>query len=166
MSNERWLELALFPNRREFGPGHVAFEELMRERDNLFRRHPETKFIAAHFGWHANDLQRAAKLLDDFPNVSVEVGAILYDLGRQPRAARDFFIRYQDRILFGKDSFQPEEYPYYWRVFETRDEYFDYYRDYHASWKLYGMDLPEEVLRKLYYENALKLLPGVPRGGF
>ena len=105
-------------------------------------------------------------MLDEFPNVSVEVGAILYDLGRQPRAARDFFIRYQDRILFGKDSFQPGEYPYYWRVFETRDEYFDYYRDYHAFWKLYGMDLPDEVLRKLYYGNALKLLPGLPREGW
>ena len=70
-----------------------------------------------------------------------EVGAVLYDIGRQPRAAHDFFVKYQDRILFGKDSFQPEEYPYYWRVFETRDDYFDYYRDYHAFWKLYGIDL-------------------------
>ncbi len=161
--NERWLELALFPNRRN--EGSVSFDELMRERDNLFRRHPNTTFIAAHFGWHANDLQNAARMLDEFPNVYVEVGAILYDLGRQPRAARDFFVRYQDRILFGKDSFQPSEYPYYWRVFETTDEYFDYYRDYHAFWKLYGMDLPDEVLRKLYYGNALKLFPGLPREG-
>jgi uncharacterized protein len=164
--NERWLELALFRNRRNHGPGRVTFEQLMIERDNLFRRHPETRFIAAHFGWHANDLQRAARLLDEFPNVSVEVGAILYDLGRQPRAARDFFVRYQDRILFGKDSFQPVEYPYYWRVFETADEYFDYYRDYHAFWKLYGMDLPDEVLKKMYYQNALDLLPGLPGGGW
>ena len=163
LHNERWLELALFPNRRFNAPGQPSFDQLMTERNNLFRRHPNTKFIAAHFGWHANDLQRAARMLDEFPNVYVEVGAILYDLGRQPRAAREFFIRYQDRILFGKDSFQPEEYPYYWRVFETADEYFDYYRDYHASWKLYGMDLPDEVLRKLYHENARKLLPGLPR---
>ncbi len=164
--NERWLELALFPDRRNYGPGRPTFEQLMTERDNLFRRHPNTTFIAAHFGWHANDLARAARMLDEFPNVYVEVGAILYDLGRQPRAARDFFIRYQDRILFGKDSYQPSEYPYYWRVFETADEYFDYYRDYHAFWKLYGMDLPDEVLRKLYYENALKLFSGLPREGW
>jgi predicted TIM-barrel fold metal-dependent hydrolase len=163
LENERWLELALFPNRRVSGPGRVSFEEVMTERNNLFRRHPNTRFIAAHFGWHANDLQKAAQMLDEFPNVSVEVGAILYDLGRQPRGAREFFIKYQDRILFGKDSFQPSEYPYYWRVFETDDEYFDYYRDYHAFWKLYGMDLPDEVLRKLYHENALRLLPGLPR---
>lgn len=166
MQNERWLELALFADRRNYGPGQVTFEELMEERNNLFRRHPNTTFIAAHFGWHANDLQRAGRLLDEFPNVHYEVGAILYELGRQPRAARDFFIRYQDRILFGKDSFQPSEYPYFWRVFESADEYFDYYRDYHAFWKMYGMDLPDEVLRKLYHENALRLIPGLPREGF
>jgi len=160
--NERWLELALFPDRRNHGHGKVTFEELMTERDNLFRKHPGTRFIAAHFGWHANDLGRAARMLEEFPNVSVEVGAVLYDLGRQPRAARDFFVRYQDRVLFGKDSFQPSEYPYFWRVFETGDEYFDYYRDYHAFWKLYGMELPDDVLRKLYYENALRLFPGLP----
>jgi predicted TIM-barrel fold metal-dependent hydrolase len=166
MHNERWLELALFAGRRNNQPGHVTFEELMSERNNVFRRHPKTRFIAAHFAWHANDLARAAKLLDDCPNVTLEVGAVLYDFGRQPRAAREFFIKYQDRILFGKDSYQPEEYPYYWRVFETSDEYFDYYRDYHAFWKLYGMDLPDGVLKKLYYQNALRVLKGMPREGW
>jgi len=165
MKNERWLELALFPSRRNNAPGDVTFEELMAERNSLFGRHPKTTFIAAHFGWHANNLARAAKLLDDFPNVMVEVGAILYDLGRQPKAAHDFFVKYQDRILFGKDSFQPEEYPYYWRVFETEDEYFDYYRDYHAFWKLYGLGLSDDVLRKVYYENAARLIPNMPAMG-
>jgi uncharacterized protein len=166
MQNERWLELALFANRRNNQPGHVTFDELMTERNNVFRKHPKTRFIAAHFGWHANDLQKAAAMLDAFPNVTVEVGAILYDIGRQPRAAHDFFVKYQDRILFGKDSFQPEEYPYYWRVFETRDEYFDYYRDYHAFWKLYGIDLPDVVLKKLYFQNALKVVKGLPSTGW
>jgi len=105
-------------------------------------------------------------LLDEFPNVLVEAGAILYDLGRQPRAAHDFFVEYQDRVLFGKDSFQPQEYPYYWRVFETDDEYFDYYRDYHAFWKLYGMNLPDDVLKKLYYGNALRIIPNMPTTGW
>jgi hypothetical protein len=68
--------------------------------------------------------------------------------------------------LFGKDSYQPIEYPYYWRVLETADEYFDYYRDYHAFWKLYGAELPDEVLRKVYYGNALRLMPGLPTAGF
>ena len=165
-SNERYLEMALFPNRRCPADRCPPFEELMAERDRLFKKHPKTKFVAAHFGWHANDLARAAKMLDDFPNVTVELGAVLYDLGRQPRAAHDFFVKYQDRILFGKDSYQPNEFPYYWRVFETSDEYFDYYRDYHAFWKLYGMDLPDDVLKKVYYKNALRVLPGLPQGAF
>jgi predicted TIM-barrel fold metal-dependent hydrolase len=163
-SNERWLELALFPNRR-IPDEYPQFDAMMEERDNLFRRHPNTTFVAAHMGWHANNLARLGKILD-LPNVYTEVGAVLYDIGRQPRAARDFFIKYQDKILFGKDSFQPDEYPYYWRVFETRDDYFDYYRDYHAFWKLYGIDLPDEVLKKVYYQNALEIVKGLPREGW
>jgi uncharacterized protein len=161
--NERWLELALFASRRNNQPGHVTFETLMTERNNIFRKHPKTRFIAAHFAWHANDLARAAAMLDQFSNVVVEVGAILYDLGRQPKGAGEFFVKYQDRILFGKDAFEPQEYTYYWRVFETADEYFDYYRDYHAFWKLYGMNLPDEVLKKLYYDNAQRVVKGLPR---
>jgi uncharacterized protein len=164
--NERWLEMALFPNRRISPDQHPNFDELMAERDRLFKNNPQTTFVAAHMGWHANDLGRLAKMLEQMPNLYVEVGAVLYDIGRQPRAARDFFIRYQDRILFGKDSFQPEEYPYYWRVFETRDDYFDYYRDYHAFWKLYGIDLPDDVLKKVYYKNALRITPGLPQTGW
>ena len=160
-ANERWLELALFPNRRYPAEEFPSFEQLMTERDNLLRRHPRTTFVIAHLGWHANDLGRLGRMLDEMPNVYTEVGAVLYDIGRQPRVARDFFVRYQDRILFGKDSFQPGEYPYYWRVFETRDDYFDYYRDYHASWKLYGIDLPDEVLRKVYFANAVAITPGL-----
>jgi predicted TIM-barrel fold metal-dependent hydrolase len=162
-NNERWLELALFPNRRYPADRFPSFQELMAERDNLFRKHPKTNFVAAHMGWHANDLGRLGKMLDEMPNVYTEVGAVLYDIGRQPRGAHDFFVKYQDRILFGKDSFQPEEYPYYWRVFETRDEYFDYYRNYHAFWKLYGIDLPDSVLKKVYYQNALRITKGLPR---
>lgn len=165
LTNERWLELGLFPGRRFPPDRYPSFETLMTERDNLFRNNPKTTFVAAHMGWHANDLARLGKLLD-LPNVYTEVGAVLYDIGRQPRGAHDFFIKYQDRILFGKDSFQPEEYPYYWRVFETADEYFDYYRGYHAFWKLYGIDLPDAVLKKVYYQNALKLMKGVPASGF
>jgi uncharacterized protein len=166
-NNERWLEMALFPDRRYFDRSRFPpFDDLMAERDRLFARHPKTTFIIAHMGWHANDLGRLGAMFDRMPNLYTEVGAILYDLGRQPRMARDFFVKYQDRILFGKDSYQPDEYPYYWRVFETNDEYFDYYRDYHAFWKLYGMGLPDVVLKKVYYGNALKLIPRIPRAAF
>jgi len=164
-NNERWLELSLFPSRRVSPDRHPNFEELMKERDNLFRRNPKTTFVAAHMGWHANDLGRLGRMMTEMPNLYVDVGAVLYDIGRQPRAAHDFFVRYQDRILFGKDSYQPEEYPYYWRVFETNDDYFDYYRHYHAFWKLYGIGLPDEVLRKVYYGNALKITPRLPQTG-
>jgi uncharacterized protein len=163
-TNERWLELALHPDRRH--QEGVRFEELMTERNNLIKRQPRTRFILAHFGWHGNDLGRAARLLDANPNVYFDVAAVLYEFGRQPRAAHEFFVKYQDRILFGKDIYQPDEYPYYWRVFETTDEYFDYYRDYHAFWKLYGLGLPDPVLRKLYYQNALKVIPGISPSAF
>lgn len=165
-SNERWLELALFPGRRYPSDQYPSFEQLMEERDNMLKRNTKTTFVIAHMGWHANDLGKLGKMFDAMPNVNTEVGAVLYDIGRQPRAARDFFIKYQDRILFGKDSFQPEEYPYYWRVFETRDDYFDYYRHYHAFWKLYGIDLPDDVLKKVYYKNALRLTTRIPADGW
>jgi uncharacterized protein len=166
-TNERWLEMALFENRRFNDPARFPpFDELMAERDRMLANHPNTTWILAHMGWHTHDLARLGRIFDEHPNVHAEVGAVLYDLGRQPRFAREFFEQYQDRILFGKDSFQPDEYPYYWRVFETADEYFDYYRDYHAFWKLYGMDLPDDVLRALYYENALRIIPDMPTEGF
>ncbi len=163
--NERWLELSLFRDRRHYMPGEPTFEELMGERDRMFVSNPKTRFINAHFGWYGNDLARAGKLLDQAPNVVMDLSAVLYEFGRQPRASREFFLKYQDRVLFGKDSYEPSEFPYYWRVFETADEYFDYYRPYHASWKLYGMALPDVVLRKIYSENALRVAPGLPPAG-
>ena len=166
MNNERWLELALFPGRRYPAEQYPSFETLMQERDNMLRQNPRTTFVIAHLGWHANDLGRLAKMMTAMPNLYSEVGAVLYDIGRQPRAAQEFFIRFQDRILFGKDSYQPEEYPYYWRVFETRDDYFDYYRHYHASWKLYGIDLPDAVLKKVYFGNALRITSRLPQTGW
>jgi len=167
LRNERWLELALFGDRRQYqNPNKVTFEQLNTERNDLFRKHPKTRFIAAHFGWHANNLGLAGRLLDEHPSVVIELAAILYDLGRQPRTAHNFFVKYQDRILFGKDTYAPTEFPYYWRVLETTDEYFDYYRDYHAFWNLYGMGLPDAVLRKVYHQNALRVTPGLPQSGW
>ena len=162
--NERWLELKLRPRRRRVAP--PSFEELIAERDRLVARHPNVNFILAHMGWHGNDLKRLGSLLDRFPNVYVDIAAVLYELGRVPFSGREFLIRYKDRVLFGKDSYAPDEFPYYWRVLETRDEYFEYYRKYHAHWRLYGLGLPDEVLRRIYSQNALRLIPGIDQSQF
>ncbi|HVT44785.1 MAG TPA: amidohydrolase family protein [Thermoanaerobaculia bacterium] len=164
--NERWLELKEFPNRKRATPEFASFEQTMGEMFDLFRRHPKTTFIAAHLAWLGNDLGRLGRLLDELPNVYTEIGAVLAELGRQPRAARAFMIRYQDRVLFGKDTWSAAEYPVYFRTLETADEYFDYYRKRHAFWKLYGLELPDEVLKKIYYRNALRIIPGIDASSF
>ena len=159
--NERWLELKLRPRRKRSATDPAPWEQLIAEQHNMFRKHPNTTFINAHMGWYANDLGKLGELLDAMPNMNVGIGAIIAELGRQPRNARAFFIKYQDRILFGKDSWKPEEFPTYFRVLETDDEYFPYHKKYHAFWAMYGMDLPDEVLKKVYYKNALRIVPGL-----
>ncbi|MDX1478448.1 MAG: amidohydrolase family protein [Saprospiraceae bacterium] len=159
--NERWLELKLRPGRKRAHDDPAPWETIIGEQHDIIRRHKNTKFINAHFGWYANDLQKLGELLDEMPNMYVETGAIIAELGRQPRMARKFFEQYQDRILFGKDSFQPSEYPTYFRVLETADEYFPYYKRYHAFWRMYGLDLPDDILKKVYYKNALRIVPGL-----
>jgi predicted TIM-barrel fold metal-dependent hydrolase len=164
--NERWLELKQFPQRARPPDRFPSWETLIAEQHRLFERHPKTKFIDAHLGWLGGDLGRLGKLLDRLPNVYTEIGAVLAEIGRQPRFARDWFVRYQDRVMFGKDVWAPEEYQVYFRVLETADEYFDYYRRRHAFWKMYGLDLPDDVLKKLYYKNALRVVPGIDPAPF
>jgi predicted TIM-barrel fold metal-dependent hydrolase len=127
----------------------------------MFKKHPGTTFIAAHFGWYPNNLKKLDSLMTSMPNVVVEFGAVIAELGRQPRTAHDFFMKYQDRILFGKDSWVPAEYATYFRVLETADEYFPYHKKYHAFWRMYGLALPDEVLKKVYYKNALRIIQGL-----
>ncbi|MCH8033057.1 MAG: amidohydrolase family protein [Bacteroidetes bacterium] len=162
-NNERWLELKQKPNRYRDPEIFPAWEQIMVEQHNVFKKHPNTIFINAHLGWLGNDLTKLGKLMDELPNMYTEIGAVLAELGRQPRFAREWFIRYQDRIMFGKDSWNPEEYYVYFRVLETEDEYFDYYRKRHAFWKMYGLDLPDDVLKKIYYKNALRIIPGIDK---
>lgn len=164
--NERWLELKQEPDRYRDPARYPTFEEIMAEQHHVFRKHPETKFINAHLGWFGNDLARLGKLLDELPNVYTELGAVLAELGRQPKFARAWMIQYQDRVMFGKDTYKKEEYYTYFRVLETGDEYFDYYRKRHAHWKMYGLELPDSVLKKVYYENALNVIPGIDRSLF
>ena len=164
--NERWLELKQKPGRYRDPKNNASFEEILSEQHTMFKKHPNTTFINAHMGWMANDLDRLSVHLDNNPNVVTEIGAILAELGRQPKRARKFFIEYQDRVLFGKDAYKLSEYYTYFRVLETDDEYFDYYRKRHGNWKMYGLNLPDTVLQKLYYKNALKLFPNIPQKFF
>ena len=159
--NERWLELKLRPRRIRPPGAFPPFEAIIAEQHDLFRAHPGTNFIAAHLGWLGNDLGRLGRVLDEIPNMYVGLGAVVHELGRQPRFAREWLIRYQDRVLMGKDAYDKEEFHTYFRVFETTDDYFDYYRRYHAFWQMYGLGLPDDVLRKIYYENAVALVPGI-----
>ena len=164
--NERWLELRQKPRRYRDPKKNPSFEEVLEEQHAVFKKHPNTTFINAHLGWMGNDLDRLGNHLDNYPNVLTEIGAVLAELGRQPKRARKFFVDYQDRILFGKDSYKPSEYYTYFRVLETDDEYFDYYRKRHAHWKMYGLALPDSVLKKVYFENALKIFPKLDKNLF
>lgn len=164
--NERWLELKTHEGRQRSNTDPAAWEQIIQEQHNVFKKHPKTKFINAHMGWYPNDLEKLGKLLDQMPNMYVEIGAVIAELGRQPRTARNFMIKYQDRVMFGKDSWQPDEYKTYFRVLETADEYFPYHKRYHAFWRMYGLDLPDDVLKKIYYKNALKVIPGIDAGQF
>ncbi|MBX7124287.1 MAG: amidohydrolase family protein, partial [Cyclobacteriaceae bacterium] len=163
--NERWLELKLHPGRRH-DLDSVKWETIIAEQHNIFRKHPQTQFINAHLGWFGSDLKKLARLMDQFPNMYTEIGAVIAELGRQPRAAKAFLTQYQDRVLFGKDSWVTGEYETYFRVLETEDEYFPYHKRYHAFWRMYGIGLPDDILKKIYYKNALKLLPKLDRSQF
>lgn len=165
-NNERWLELKTHPGRRRYNTDTPSWETIIAEQHDIFAKHPATKFINAHLGWYANDLATLGQLMDKYPNMYSEIGAVIAELGRQPRFAKEFLTKYQDRVMFGKDAWHPEEYYTYFRVLETDDEYFPYYKKYHAYWKMYGLDLDDEVLKKIYYKNALNIIPNIDKSLF
>jgi len=160
--NERWLHARQKPQSFRNSDEYPSFDEVMQEQYNMFKNNPNTTFINAHLGWYGNDLDKMSAQLDDLPNVYTEIGAVIAELGRQPIRARKFFVEHQDRVLFGKDTYKKSEFDVYFRILETSDEYFDYYRKRHAHWKMYGLNLPDSILKKLYYKNARKLFPNIP----
>ena len=170
--NERYEELNAHPDWSFHGKDFPAFKEILEARDRVFARHPKTTFVALHVGHWAENLAAVGAMLDKFPNVHVEIGARIGELGRQPRTAARFFDRYQDRILFGTDAvplgvetpqqvFGEDLYRIYYRFLETEDEYFDYAPapvPPQGRWRIYGLGLGESILRKVYSQNAERVL--------
>lgn len=164
-TNERWEELSRHPDWSFAGSEYPSHAELLEARNRVIARHRNTLFIGAHVANYPENLAQVGAWLDEHPNLVVETAARLAELGRQPRSARDFLLRYQDRIMFGTDGPRtPGRLRPHWRFFETRDEYFPYAEDAYPPqglWNIYGVGLPDEVLRKVYSENAARLIPGV-----
>jgi predicted TIM-barrel fold metal-dependent hydrolase len=170
--NERFEELNNHPDWSFHGKDFPSNEELLAARDRVFAKHPKTTFVVLHVGNFAENLAHVSRMLDRFPNTLVELGARIGELGRQPRTARKFFEKYQDRILFGTDAtpngfefpqqlFGDELYKIYYRFLETEDEYFDYAPapvPPQGRWRIYGIGLPQEILDKVYRKNAIRLL--------
>jgi predicted TIM-barrel fold metal-dependent hydrolase len=159
--NERYEELAAHPDW-SFCGSSVSKASLLEQRNAVIARHPKTIFVCAHLAESGENLAYVAELLDSHPNLSIDISARTSELGRQPYTARNFFLKYADRILFGADLLpEIEMYRLYYRFLESADEYFEYPS--HASrqgrWNIYGLYLPREVLEKVYRRNALKLLP-------
>lgn len=170
--NERYEELSAHPDWSFHGRDFPAFKDILEARDRVYARHPKTTFVGLHVGHWAENLEAVGATLDKFPNVHVEIGARIGELGRQPRTSARFFDKYQDRILFGTDAiplgtetpqqvFGEDLYRIYYRFLETEDEYFDYAPSRvppQGRWRIYGLGLPEQILRKVYYENAQRVL--------
>ncbi|MFB3921634.1 MAG: amidohydrolase family protein [Terriglobia bacterium] len=158
-TNERFEELIDNPDWLFYGPQFPTKEAILDARNRMFAKHPNTTFISLHVGNWPEDLDYVSALLDRHPNVMVEFGAREAELGRQPRRALRFFVEYADRIMFGTD-FAPsaEMYRNHFRWLETADEYFDYWSyPEQGRWKIYGLDLPNDVLEKVYHRNAEKV---------
>jgi predicted TIM-barrel fold metal-dependent hydrolase len=163
-TNERWEELHAHPDWQFPSPPFPSFVSILTGFANLVTRHPETTFIGAHVGCYSENLAWVAALLDRCPNLYVDIAARISELGRQPYSARRFFLQYADRILFGTDAGpEPEYYRLMYRFLETDDEYFEYgLGDVPAQgrWNIYGLHLPDDVLQKVYHQNARRVILG------
>lgn len=160
--NERWEELHAHPDWQFPSPPFPAFLTILTQFANVVRRHPQTTFIGAHVGCYAENLGWVSALMDECPNLYVDFSARLGEIGRQPYSARRFFLNHADRILFGTDAGPSlATYQLYYRFLETDDEYFNYSTAEpppQGRWRIYGLYLPDEVLQKVYAQNAKKVL--------
>lgn len=164
-TNERWEELSRHPDWSFYGEKFPSKQELLKARNRVIARHPKTIFVGAHVANSSENLAAVGEWLDRYPNLHVDFASRIGELGRQPYTARTFFLKYQDRILFSTDGPWPEtRLRLYWRFLETFDEYFPYSEKEfppQGLWNIHGIGLPDEVLKKVYHENALRILPGL-----
>jgi predicted TIM-barrel fold metal-dependent hydrolase len=161
--NERFIELQVHPNWHFYGEDYPPFLQLLQELRNVVRKHKNTTFIGAHIGSDSENLKRASEFLDECPNYNVDFSARIDELGRKPRETREFFLKYQDRIIFGTDeSSITKVYRTWFRFVETFDECFEYCGwPNKGFWRISGIGLPDDVLRKIYYENIKRLNPTI-----
>lgn len=161
-TNERWEEMQAHPDWQFPSPPFPPFLDIVNGLAAIVTRHPATTFIGAHAGCYGENLAWVGALFDRCPNFNIDISARLGELGRQPYSARRFFMRYADRILFGLDApADPENYNPFFRFLETDDEYFPYSpgdAPPQGRWAVYGIFLPDDVLRKVYYQNAERLI--------
>ncbi|HEU5012507.1 MAG TPA: amidohydrolase family protein [Roseiflexaceae bacterium] len=161
-TNERWEELHNHPDWQFTSPPFPPFLDIMEAFARLVERHSGTDFIGAHVGCYAENLGWVGTLLSRCPNFYVDISARLGELGRQPYAARRFFLEHADQILFGIDAgADVATYRTYYRFLETDDEYFNYGRSDppgQGRWRIYGIFLPDEVLEKVYHRNAERVI--------
>lgn len=161
-TNEHWALLHLRPDWHFPSPPFPAFRSIMTQLANLITTHPNVTFIGAHVGCYSENLNWVGQLLDTCPNFYVDIAARIDELGRQPYAARRFFIKYADRILFGLDAGPDlDTYRLYYRFLETDDEYFAAEPGDSPTpgrWRIYGLFLPDDVLQKVYAGNARRAL--------
>jgi predicted TIM-barrel fold metal-dependent hydrolase len=161
-TNERWEELRAHPDWHFPSPPYPSFLTIMKQLAGLVAANPGTTFIGAHVGCYAENLGWVADMLDRYPNFYIDISARISELGRQPYTARRFFIENADKILFGTDLGPDlDSYRIYYRFLESDDEYFNYGSSEipgQGRWSIYGLHLPDDVLKKVYQLNARNVL--------
>jgi predicted TIM-barrel fold metal-dependent hydrolase len=140
-------------------PGIVSHEGMVEILGRAVKRHPRTIFVACHFANCSDDLGRLGRLFDKYPNLYADISARYAETAAIPRFTGKFYEKYQDRLVYGTDMrFNENMYKLTFRILESSDEHFYAWNSFSYHWPLYGLDLGDGVLRKVYRENALKII--------
>jgi hypothetical protein len=176
--NERWDELKLHPEWSFADPNkYPPLEMLFTQVKNVYKKFSHVRFVGVHVAGYSENIREVGKWLDEIPNLSVDTAARIGELGKHPSPeGQEFFNKYQDRIMFGTDlafwgncdvqgagpcrNFTAEEdrnfYNIHWRYMQTLDKQFDHPTPIQGNWKIDGIGLQEEALKKIYWDNAYR----------